>query len=1493
MKKSTQQKKLKKPSILMTLLPLSACGGGGGAAPSDGGSSTPPAEPTPPAEFVEDPTNVWIARDDRDTSLDQSLSTDDLTVTGKNGNDVISTGAGADTIEGAGGADLIRSGAGADTVDAGSGNDAIVLIGTTAAGQYSSGDITNAGNGFNLSSLISAAEINGNDVSDVVAGDVIDGGSGTNTLFIYGEVDLTGVTLSNVTVLEIHSVVTLTPDQLALFTSVSGDGSSVINIDVPDGDTYVLDLTGMSVADIANININGNFTVIISDSTDLNGIASIESTSGTLTLEVIDEGNDTSVNLSDVADTFEALDTITLEDQVTLNVDNASDVTDLSLSEIDGSGNIETDGSGTVDTALDTLTIDPAVNTKPVGSDDASSSDENETKIIDVLLNDSDNDGDDLSITSASITSGQGSVNIIDGKLQYNPGTHYDNLDNGDEETVTISYTINDGEDTDQATVTLTINGSNDAPILTADTDNAGENEIITVDVLSNDSDKDDDLTITAASVVNTGQGSVTIVDNQIKFDPGTDFDDLADGVTEEVTINYSASDGTVTETSTLKITVTGTNDAPIAVNDAADIDENVPKTIDVLVNDTDEETNGLTITSVQVPDGQGAVSISDNKIQYDAGEDFDHLGSSDEAEVTVTYTISDGEKSDEANLVLTITGSNDAPEVDGVLEFEVLENGELIFSEDELLANVSDVDTQSELLSITNLSAASGSLVDNEDGTWAYTPEANTHGEVELSYDVSDGEDSTASTANITVNEITFTIPYGDFAGTTLHFNDPLLPFQSNLTGSDFGDGAVPHINLVPVWGEYTGKGISIGTPEDIYFEHPEISNQYIVSDNEDGTYEDGYHGTYVTGIISASTDNGNSIAGISYNSLLSGSVNWSSYYQYDVMTFSVNIRSDLFYSHSFENYVTGITTAASDGRDGLGTIWVNSAGNSGNNDFTTDVDLFGSQFEIMLVGQVTQNGYYNESNYGSSLHMVVPLSTYNYPQTVLSIGQLNNFVEYISEDNYNLLLEETNFTNTSWGNAGLEHENMSYVGGSSLAAPHVTATTALMLEASEENIFDSTGLGWRDVQEIMAISAVHTGSSLNALEPYSHITLPDEHYNWTINGANNFNGGGLHFSPDYGFGMLNVHAAVRLAETWQLQHTSDNLVTHSVAFGSGETIEYGSVVEYELDMRGYSDLDLDVMSLNLGINHDYWPELQITVISPSGTESIILDTGGLTATNISEYNVSMTGAMDWEVLSRAFWGENTQGTWTIRIEDVIDNGNSGSVGSITAHFKGDLNTNVDTYFFTDDWSKMNDANGGVPILDDNTGVNSINAAAVSDDVTLDMNAGSTSQIGGVEAFSLSATTIIDIGITGDGNDTIRGIDAGDSVYAMRGDDTIEITVADFALIDGYSGEDSLILDSSNINLDLSASTITNIETIDLTGSGDNNLTLTLLDLTNSTDEDNFLMVDGNAGDSVISTGQGWAQGADQEIDGVTYDVYTSGTGTLLIDADVTQTIS
>ena len=117
----------------------------------------------------------------------------------------------------------------------------------------------------------------------------------------------------------------------------------------------------------------------------------------------------------------------------------------------------------------------------------------------------------------------------------------------------------------------------------------------------------------------------------------------------------------------------------------------------------------------------------------------------------------------------------------------------------------------------------------------------------------------------------------------------------------------------------------------------------------------------------------------------------------------------------------------------------------------------------------------------------------------------------------------------------------------GTSAAAPVVSGVVALMLQA---NPF----LGWRDVQTILAYSARHVGSQIGDPAP----PVSNELNTWNYNDAVDWNGGGLHFSRDYGFGLVDAFAAVRLAETWNVGspevQSSGNEESANGSAGAGE---------------------------------------------------------------------------------------------------------------------------------------------------------------------------------------------------------------------------------------------------------------------------------------------------------------------------------------------------
>ncbi|MES1021308.1 hypothetical protein ABN584_00220 [Gloeocapsa sp. BRSZ] len=159
----------------------------------------------------------------------------------------------------------------------------------------------------------------------------------------------------------------------------------------------------------------------------------------------------------------------------------------------------------------------------------------------------------------------------------------------------------------------------------------------------------------------------------------------------------------------------------------------------------------------------------------------------------------------------------------------------------------------------------------------------------------------------------------------------------------------------------------------------------------------------------------------------------------------------------------------------------------------------------------------------------------------------------------------------------------------------------------------------------------------------------------------------------------------------------------------------------------------------------------------------------------------------------------------------------------------------------------------------------------------------------------TLIGTNGDDILIGGRGNDRLIGGLGVDVLYGGAGDDTLSFGAIDRRL-DGGSGTDTLTVDTSGVTIDFTTlrnNQIRDIEVIDLTGTGNNSLILKRLDLLNLSDTTNLLIVNGNVGDSLRSTTQGWLSGGSTTLNGIAYNQFTSGAATLLVDADITLTIS
>ena len=175
-------------------------------------------------------------------------------------------------------------------------------------------------------------------------------------------------------------------------------------------------------------------------------------------------------------------------------------------------------------------------------------------------------------------------------------------------------------------------------------------------------------------------------------------------------------------------------NSDPKAQNDTISIDEDTSVTIDVLSNDSDKDGDTLTIVSATVPQEQGSVEIVGGKLVFTPAENYN-------GQANIEYTISDGQGgSDTAKVTVTVTPVNDAPTTSTVTLTAIAEDsGARIITAAELLASASDIERDDLTVSNLTITSGNGSLVDNGNGTWTYTPLLNDDSSVSFSYTITD----------------------------------------------------------------------------------------------------------------------------------------------------------------------------------------------------------------------------------------------------------------------------------------------------------------------------------------------------------------------------------------------------------------------------------------------------------------------------------------------------------------------------------------------------------------------------------------------------------------------------------------------------------------------------------------------------------------------------------------------------------------------------------
>ncbi|MEM6713865.1 MAG: Ig-like domain-containing protein [Cyanobacteria bacterium P01_C01_bin.147] len=346
---------------------------------------------------------------------------------------------------------------------------------------------------------------------------------------------------------------------------------------------------------------------------------------------------------------------------VTINADNTLSYTpDADFNGTDSFTYQVDDGNSGRASATVSLTVNP-VNDAPVAADDSTNTDQDTAVTVNVLSNDSDIDGDALNVAAVGDAANGTVVLNGDGTVTYTPNAGFSGNDS-------FTYELSDGDLSDTATVEVSIGDVNDEPIAVDDSFSGNEDAAITDTVLSNDSDPDGD-NLTAMLLADVDNGTLNFnTDGSFTYIPDADFNG-----TDSFT--YEISDGQLTDTATVTLTVNPVNDAPVAVADSDAIDEDGFPNVsgNVLTNDSDPDGDALTVASVAGnPIGAGPVQgqygtltvNADGSYTYTLDNDnpvVNALNDGDTLTETFDYTVSDGDLEDTAQFDITINGSTDA----------------------------------------------------------------------------------------------------------------------------------------------------------------------------------------------------------------------------------------------------------------------------------------------------------------------------------------------------------------------------------------------------------------------------------------------------------------------------------------------------------------------------------------------------------------------------------------------------------------------------------------------------------------------------------------------------------------------------------------------------------------------------------------------------------------------------------------------------------------
>lgn len=486
--------------------------------------------------------------------------------------------------------------------------------------------------------------------------------------------------------------------------------------------------------------------------------------------------------------------------------------------------------------------------------------------------------------------------------------------------------------------------------------------------------------------------------------------------------------------------------------------------------------------------------------------------------------------------------------------------------------------------------------------------------------------------------------------------------------------------LNLISTWGQgFYGQGLKIMVSDTgIEDTHEDLHDNFLYGSSKDYTLAYPYtsssspphstqdnHGTSVAGLIAAVGWNGKGSRGVAPKaSLVASNLISAALTTQDSAPYLDQLEGDFDISNmswgADQNYVSapvpayesGLYNNVMNGRSGKGKVYVKAAGNDyivlcygssstycvGNSNIDSDNV---NPYQIVVAALDANGNSAQYSSPGSNIWISSfgGLWGYDSPAMMTTDRMGCSYGEATSSTSTTLGFEQGKL-----GNTGCNY-TVSFNGTSS-ASPTVAGSVALLLSANSK-------LTWRDVKYILASTARGGGSTAAISHPYkSRYPMPsgyDWEQGWVTNAA------GYKFHNWYGFGPINVDAAVKMAQNyssplgtytetgWNSSSVSSSIPNYS-ATGTTSTIYVGSAMKVES------------VRIKVNITHTDISQLALELTSPSGTKSILLN-GANSLTNIANFTGNEV------FLSNAFFRENSQGTWTLRVVDVVSAGSAGTL--------------------------------------------------------------------------------------------------------------------------------------------------------------------------------------------------------------------------------------